>query len=310
MDMAQEFLVVIGSVLTLFLLMGMGYGLAKGNILTQDMLPKLSTLLLYVVCPAIVIDCFQVQRSPQLDRQLLVSGVALVGTYVVYMLLGQLCFPRQPRDTRGILRFAVVYGNTGFMGLPLIQSVLGDEAMMFTVVSVGVFNVACWTHGAACIGGREAISLRKAVVNPGVLSFLAALVLFWFQVQLPRPVGDAVSHLASLNTPLAMLVIGAQMSQANLRAVFRSTRLYLVSFLKLVAMPAVTILVLLPFHLDGMMFMTLVVLSGCPSAGVGSLFCQLFGKDPTLAAQQVTLSTLLCIITLPLVTMAAQLCSL
>lgn len=308
--MAQEFFVVTGSVLTLFLIMGVGYGLAKWKILTQDMLPKLSTLLLYVVCPAIIIDCFQVERSPQLDRQLLVAGVALVGTYVLNMVLAQLCFRRQPGDTRGVLRFAAIYGNTGFMGLPLIQSVLGDEAMMFTVVSVGVFNVACWTHGAACIGGREQISVRKAVLNPGVLSFLVALGLFLAQVRLPWPVGDAVSDLADLNTPLAMLVIGAQMAGSDLREAFGNARLYLVSFLKLVAVPVLTMLVLLPFHLNGMMFMTLVILSGCPTAGVSSLFCQLFGKDSTLAAQQVTLSTLLCMITLPLVTLAAQMYSL
>lgn len=304
--MLQDLSVVLGSVLSLFLMMGVGYALARGKVLRQEVLPQLSKLLLYVVCPAIVIDCFQVERTEAVDRQLVVAGVALVGTYLLYMALAQLCFSRRPVEERGLLRFAAIYGNTGFMGLPLIQSVLGNEAMMVTVMSVGVFNVATWTHGAACIGGKKQISLVKALLNPGVLSFVVALAMFLLRLRLPWPVGDAVTNLANLNTPLAMVVIGAQMAGADLRAVFSNARLYLVSFLKLVVMPAVTILVLMPFHLDGMIFMPLVILSACPTAGISSLFCQLFGKDSSLAAHQVTLSTLLCMGTLPLVTLVAR----
>lgn len=302
----QDVSVVLGSVLSLFLMMGVGYVLARRKVLGQEVLPQLSELLLYVVCPAIVVDSFQVERTGKMDGQLAVAGAALVGTYLLYMVLAQLCFSRRPQGERGLLRFASIYGNTGFMGLPLIQSVLGNEAMMVTVMSVGVFHVATWTHGAACIGGRKQISLRKAVLNPGVLSFVVAVALYLLRLRLAWPVGNAVSHLANLNTPLAMVVIGAQMAGADWRTVIGSTKLYLVSFMKLIAMPAVTILVLLPFDLDGMIFMPLVILSACPTAGVSSLFCQLFGKDSSLAAHQVTLSTLLCMMTLPLVTLVAR----
>ncbi len=307
--MNQEFLVVVGSVLTLFLLMAVGYGLKKKDILTSSMLPKLSTILLYIVSPAIILDCFQVERSAALDYQLMVGGMALVGTYVLYILLSFLVFRRQDADLRGVLRFASIYGNTGFMGLPLIQAVLGNEAVMVTVISMGVFNVATWTHGVANIGGRQAISLKKAVVNPGVISFAVALVLYLVNFTFPWPVGNVFTHLAGLNTPLAMLVIGAQMASADFRAVFSNAKLYGVCFLKLIVVPVITILVLLPFRLDGMIFMTVVILSACPTAGNTNLFCQLFHKDSTMAAQQVTLSTLLCIITLPLITILAQMVS-
>lgn len=305
--MLGNFLVVTQSVLTLFLIMGVGYVLVKLGILASSTLPQLSKVLLYVVAPAIMIDCFQVERTPELDRQLLVAGVALTGTYLLYMVLGQLYFRKSPAQERGILRFSSIYGNTGFMGLPLIGAVLGDRALMVTVIGVGVFNVATWTHGVACIGGKEYSSLKKAVLNPGILSFLVAVALFAAGMELPGPVGDAVTDLASLNTPLAMLVIGAQMASADLKEVFTNTKLYLVSVLKLLVMPVITILVLLPFHLDGMIVTTLVILSGCPTAGSASLFCQMLGRDSTLAAQQVTLSTLLCIVTLPLVTLMLQL---
>lgn len=304
--MIQDAMVVTGSVLTLFLLMGVGYTLVKLGMLSEITLPQLSKILLYVVTPAIMIDCFQVERTPELDHMLFLAGSALVGTYVLYMLLAQLLFRRRNAEERGVLRFCSIYGNTGFMGLPLISAVLGKEAMMITVIGVGVFNVATWTHGVACMGGKENRSAKQAVLNPGVLGFVVAVALFLAGVDLSGPVGNAVSDLAALNTPLAMIVIGAQMACANLNEGFRDLRLYMVSAVKLLLLPAVTILVLLPLHLNGMIFTTLVILSGCPTAGVSGLFCQMLGRDSSLAAKQVTFSTLLCILTLPLVTLAAR----
>ncbi len=304
--MMQDISLVTGSVLTLFLVMGVGYALAKLGMLAQSTLPQLSKILLYAVTPAIMVDCFQVERTLEMDRQLLEAGGVLVGIYLLYIVLGQLCFRRRPPEEQGVMRFSAIYGNTGFMGLPLIDAVLGDEAMMITVIAIGVFNLASWTHGVACIGGKENSSLRKAVLNPGVLSFAVALVLYLARVDLPWPVGNAAKDLADLNTPLAMIVIGAQMASADLKETFRDVRLYLVSAVKLLVMPAITILVLLPLHLNGIIFTTLVILSGCPTGGSSSLFCQMLNRDSSLAAKQVTFSTLLCIVTLPLVTLAAR----
>ena len=119
-------------------------------------------------------------------------------------------------------------------------------------------------------------------------------------------VGNAVGFLADLNTPLAMVVIGGQMAGADLAATFRAGRLYGAAALKLVVMPLVTIVALFPLGLDPMMYLTLVILAGCPTAGTTSMFCQMFGQDTASAAQLVTLSTLLSMVTLPMVALLAQ----
>lgn len=307
--MWSEFQVVGGSVLTLFLMMAVGFFLGKRGMLSKDTLSQLSKLLLCVVAPAIMIDTFLgEERSGETVRGLLIAGGVLVGTYLLYMLLIQPCFPRQGED-RGVLRFASIYGNTGFMGIPLIQTVLGSEAMLPTVISLAVFNIATWTHGNSLIGGRKQLSVKKALLNPGVIGFAIAVVLFGLGVKLPGPISSAVSFMGSLNTPLAMVVIGGQMAAVNWKDVFGDRRVYMVSALKLLVMPALTMLVLLPFRLEPMIYMVVVILSGCPVAGATSLFSQMNGRDPSLAARTVTLSTIFCIVTLPLVTMAARLLS-
>ncbi len=305
--MLDSFLVVLGSVISLFLMMSVGFFFARKKMLSQESISQLSRLLLYVVTPCIMVDLFQTGRTAETDRQMLTAGAALAATYGLYMLLDFLLFRRQPPRDRGVLRFASMYGNKGFMGLPLIQASLGDEAAMVAALALGVFNVVSWTHGYAVIGGREELSLKKAALNPATIGFAAAILLYLTGWRLPGPVSAAVGYLGSLNTPLAMIIIGGQMAGADLLSVFRDKRGYMVSFFKLVAMPLVTMLALLPFRLDATTYMALVILSGCPSAGVTALFSQMLDRDTALAARLVTFSTLVCIVTLPLAALAAEL---
>lgn len=305
--MIEDFLVVAGSVVTLFLMMGVGFFFGKKGMLSSETLSQLSALLLYVVCPAIMIDTFLAETcdGPTV-RLLLVAGGALVGTYVLNMLLIPMCFRRMSEEDRGVMRFGSIYGNTGFMGIPLISAVLGAEGMLPTVTSLAVFNISIWTHGAFLMEGRRGVSLKKALCNPGVIGFVIAVALFALGVELPGPAETALGYIGDLNTPLAMIVVGAQMAAVDLPTLFRDRRLYWGCGLKLLVVPTVTMLVLLPFHLDRVTFTAIAILAGCPAAGATSLFSQMAGRDPSLAARVVTLSTLLCIVTLPLVALLAQ----
>lgn len=305
--MWTDFLTVGSSVLTLFLMMAVGFFLGRKKILDSRTLGQLSTTLLYVVCPIIVVTSLMDEsRDAVTIRRLLVSLAALAGTYLLNMLLIQLCFRRTDRSRQGLMRFASIYGNTIFMGMPLIQSALGPSGMIPVVVTMGLFNVCTWSHGAALIGGRERVSLRKALLNPGVISFAVALLLFLTQLPIPAPITRAMDYLSSLNTPLAMLVIGAQMAAADLRSVFTDRSLYAAAALKLIAVPLVTMLVLLPFGLEADTYTAIAILAACPVAGSTSLFCQIMGRDTALSAKLISLTTLLSLVTLPLVASVAR----
>ena len=304
--MLQQFMVVAGNVLTLFLLMSVGFGFGRMGLLSGETLSQMSRILLYVVTPCIMITSFEVERTPEGQAQLISAIGAMVGLYLLLILLSQLLFRREEGERRSILRFASIYGNTGFMGLPLIQSIMGDQAMMVAVVALAMFNLTVWTHGAVLIGGRSQLSLKKALLSPGVIGLTVGLLLFFTGWRLPGSVDAAAGYLASLNTPLAMVVIGGQMAQADLGMVFRDKKLYLASAVKLIAAPLLAAAVLFPFRLDWTVFTAVVILTGCPTAGICSLFAQSMGKDAAMAARQVTLSTLLCIATLPPVAVLAQ----
>lgn len=304
--MLQEFLVVGGNVLTLFLLMSVGFVFGRRGLLSGETLSQTSRILLYVVTPCIMITSFEVERTPESQSQLISAAAVMVGVYALFILLSPALFRREQKERQSILRFSSIYGNTGFMGLPLIQSVMGDRAMMVAVVALAMFNLVVWTHGVVLIGGRSQLSLKKALVSPGVIGLTAGLLLFFTGWRLPGPLNSAMGYLGSLNTPLAMVVIGGQMAQADLMMVFRDKKLYAASAAKLLGAPLLAAAIMLPFRPDWTVFTAIVILSGCPTAGVASLFAQSMGKDAAMAARQVTLSTLLCIVTLPLIAVLAQ----
>ena len=174
--MLESLFVVGGSVLTLFLLMSVGFLFGRMGLLSGDTLSQVSRILLYVVTPCIMLTSFEVERTAENQAQLLAALAAMAGLYVAYMLLSQVLFPRAGEAHQGIMRFAAVYGNAGFMGLPLIQSVMGDEAMMVAVVGLGIFNAVSWTQGRALIGGRKELSLKKLALNPGIIGFVGGLL--------------------------------------------------------------------------------------------------------------------------------------
>lgn len=304
--MLSNILLTASQVGTLFLMMGVGFAITKLGKLTPDGLSQLTFLLMNVVAPCIIVDTLQVERTPELLQAMGLGALIMAGIYILWIVLSLLTFRRQEENARAVLQFGMVYGNTGFMGLPLIQAVLGSQGLLFATTPYVLFNVFSWSHGVAVMGGRSNLSLKKVILNPGILGSAVGLALFFLNFRLPSLIGNAVGFLGSMNTPLAMVVIGAQMAQADIASTFRKPRLYLAGAVRLVVFPLLVVLLLLPLKLDPVMYAAYVILAATPTAGVTSIFAQRFHRDTEAAAQLVTLTTLLCIVTLPCFAALAQ----
>ena len=304
MEFIGNFFVVASQVVTLFLLMGVGFVLAQLGKLHTDGVSQMSTLVLYVVTPCLMISAFEVDRAPDMVETLGVFFVVYAVSTLLGLAVAQLCFRNEEPDRKAPLRFGMTYGNNGFMGLPLVHAILGQDAVLFGVVSAVAFNFLLWTQGAKTMGGK--VGPRAILVNPATIGAVIGGFLFFSGLRLPSMVNNAVSFMADLNTPLAMVVIGAQMASSDLGAVFRQKRLYAVSACKLLLIPTLTALLLLPLGLPPLIYCTMVLLAATPVAGVTSMFAQQFHRDQVSAAQAVTLSTLLSLFTLPCFGVLAQ----
>ena len=307
--MLAPLLVVTGQVATIFSLIGVGLDMGRIKQINSAGTKEMSNLLMNVVILCVIVDSFQNAAYDPSFLEILGTAIGvLILCYVLRAVMVQFLFRKEGDAMRPCLRFGCMYGNTGFMGIPLVAAVLGDGARIFAVVSMLVLNTAIWSHGTAMMGGRSSISVKKIVLSPGVMGAVIGIPLFLAQVKLPGALGNAVGFLGDLNTGLAMVIIGAQMARTDLLSTFRDGKLYAAAAVKLIVLPLMTaaILLLLPIQFEFNFFVAIVILSGAPCAGITSMMAEKYGKDAERSAQLVSLSNLLSIVTLPVVTVLAE----
>ena len=195
--MLEYLLMVASQVGTMFLMMAVGFVLAKMGKLTQASIPQMTNLLLTVVLPCMLINSLQLERTPALLGAMEYASLLVIALYALYCLLSIPLFRKQPEATAKALRFGTLYGNAGFMGLPLIQLVLGDHALVYGVINLVIFNVYNWSHGVVLMGGRKHVSMMQAVLYDVIFCTIMALALFLCGIILPPLVGNAVRSSAT-----------------------------------------------------------------------------------------------------------------
>ena len=298
--MVQNILVVGGQVLALFFMIAAGFALTKCKFVTEKGAGQMASISFYVVTPCVIIHSLQRERSVPLMRNMGMSILIFAGVVFLGTLISFFFFRNHTPEHQRILRFAVSYSNCGYMGLPLVQAVLGESAVIYAAGAVIAFNLLLWTEGIFLIGGKKYVSLRKALLNPGTIGFAIGFLLFAFEITLPNVLGEVVKMFADMNTPLAMLIIGTYFAHTKFGELFRSRSLYLVCFLRLILIPAIITAALYPLHLSYDLYASSVITASAPVAAATTMFTAKFNMNTRLASQSVTLSTLLSILTMPI----------
>jgi len=298
--MFESLLIVAGQVGILFALMAVGFVCNKAKLLDEKSVKGVVRLLVLIVTPCLVIHVFQ---RPFERRLLSGLGWAFGMAVLTHVLAIAASFLIRTRDARrrSVLRFAVIFSNAGFMGIPLEQALLGNDGVFFGVVYVVVFNVFCWSYGLIVMcGSLKDLRLRTLCVNPGTMGVALGLPLFFCSVHLPPVIHEPIRMISDLNTPLAMIVIGYYLAESVFRPVLTCGAAYLAGFLRLVALPFVTlgVLWLLPPP-DPLAAVALVTAASAPVAALTTMLGAVYGRDLPVSVGLVSGTTLLSILTMP-----------
>lgn len=301
--MLASFQFVGTQVIILFLLLAVGFACRKLGFLTEPAVRGLTNLMLYVVTPCMLINAFQRPFEISLLRGFLIATAVCIGVHLIVFPLSRLLIRDKDPGRCRVLRFGACFANCGYMGLPLLQALFGSEALFYGAAYNALFTVLTWTHGLAvmCGGGKERISLKKAFINPGTLSVIAGLVLFFASVTLPPLIAKPVEYLASMNVPVPMLIIGYYLGDLDIRAVFAKKNSFVMLAIRLVLMPLITLGGLWLIGIRGTLLVTCVVASATPVATVCTMFATKYDQEPALSAGIVAVSTLCSVVTLTLV---------
>lgn len=289
--------IVLRQIVIMFLYMAIGGLLFQKGLITKEGSKSLANLLLYVVLPCVVVKSFCVARTPERTSGLLVSFLAALGILLLAMAVSHLLFQKNPIDD-----FGAAFSNAGFMGFPLVAAVQGSEAIFYAAGFVALLNALQWTYGQSLISGDPGYRSPKAILkNPLVLSLLLGILIFCFEIPVPAIASDLLAALAALNAPLAMVILGVYLAQTDPKTLLNDPHLYVVAAARLVLIPLLTILVLklLPAQYAAIAT-TLVIVAAAPIGSNVAVYAQKLGKDYAYAVRGVCLSTLLSVITMPL----------
>lgn len=296
--------ILLQQTIIMFALMLLGLLLSRRGMITEQGSRDLSNVLLYAVIPCVILRSYMSEFSTEKLRAMGLSALIAVIAFAASIAVAYLTCGTRHR----IENFAVAFGNAGFIGIPLVTAVFGPEAA-FYVVSFSTFaNLLQWTYGIVIISGKkETMNLRMVFVNPVFISMVIGIALFVLQPTLPTVVTGTIGYIADGNTVLAMIILGYYLSKVQLRGLFADVRLYLVSALRLLVVPAVTILVFLPFPFArGEITLITLIAAATPIASSTAIFAQKFDQDYRRAVSYVCLSTFLSVATLPLVMLFAE----
>ena len=296
-------------VLILFILAGIGFALGKAEMIGEKFSRDGSQLVMYVVSPCMMVVAFQRSFEAEGFHNFCMALLLGLLIHAFGVVMAQLFFHKKTEKADD-LRFSVVHSNCGFMGYPLQTALLGTIGVFYGSAFCTVFTLFVWTYGLVQMsGGRQALSLKTILLNPGILSVVVALALYLGNVSLPELILAPVTYLSQLNTPLPMIIVGYQLSQANLLAAFRGWDTWLAIFLRLIVTPAAAIGFCLLLHVDHAVAVAVVSAAAAPCAALLSIFSARYGRDTALASSLVAGETLLSALTMPLmVGLAVALC--
>lgn len=286
----------------LFLVLILGYIGNKTKVLNAESNKLLSRLILNIAVPCTIL-------SSVTDGSVTVTGhEALI--FSIYVLISLalgfiIAWPvprllRSPREDDGIIRFLLTFGNTGFMGYPVIQALFGNGALFYVTLFGIPVNILLYSVGIIMASGTGQKLNFKKLLTPTFIASIAAVLIFAFKIPFPKIIVTTTTLIGHITTPGAMLVIGSTLADIPFREVFSEKRIYPVAALKLIVLPVVIWLVFRFFITDPETLGILIVQAAMPTATVATMLSLQYGSNDKLASQGVLLTTLFSVVTIPL----------
>ena len=297
---------IFNQVVIIFLLMLMGALIRKTNFLHLQSINDLTNITLYFLSPVVIIRAFEQPFSKSRFYQLVLLVVAVFLTYLVSIIIAKLIFHRVPdQNIRRIATYGSIYSNTGFMGVPLAQGLFGSVGVFYAVASMVGFNVMSWTQGIGIFRHAKRQDLgqqvKKIILNPNIIAIILGLVMFISSYRLPKLVSGFINYTSPAFTPLSMIVIGSNLANLNLRDVKLPRALWVSLILRNLIFPIIGIPILMMLGVSGVPLLVTVILNACPVAGLVVLFTLQSGGDAKPATILMSISTILSLLTIPVV---------
>lgn len=322
----DSFLAVSEKVGLLFILIAVGFLCQRTKLLTEEANKCMADIVMYFVTPCVIITAFgsTLYAKEELLQILKNIGIVAIISAVVHILMilaVTFLFRFRDENKRRLMRFSAVFSNAGFIALPLAQALIdtptSHEGALYAAVYLAVFNIVLWTWGLIDMSGdKKALNVKKIILNPGIIGVVVGMILFTSPLYvnigdtagiiLPSVIMDAISAMGALNLPLPMLMVGFYLGKANLIEAFKDGWSYLCIALRLIIFPLAVLLVCYLLGVRGNVLTVSVIGASAPVGATATIFSAKFNRDTELSVRLVSLSTILSMVTMPIIIALTQ----
>lgn len=303
--------ILANQVVVMFLLLAAGMILYKIKMITDEGSRQLTGVVLYVVAPLLTLDTYSMEYDAAITKNMLLGFGLSACSILLAIIISNILRIKGTKESLSTERFTVIFTNCGFMGIPLAEAVFGSIGVVYCTTYLTMFHLFVWTYGLALMRGKSTekktlASRIKPFVTPTIICVILGLLIYFLQIPLPKQLKSAIGYIASMNTPLAMIVSGVYIAKSDLLGALRRGRVYAAGFVKCILIPLIAAFLLAPLPFNEELKTTVLILSACPSAANGMLFANRFGGDEKAASNIFTLTTLASIVCIPLIVMLSQ----
>ncbi len=311
----MDITILLTQIVVMFLLMGIGAICYKRGMVNEVGSAQMSSLITTFVLPCIIINAFCREFDPDMFGKLLQAFLLSAILLALSTALAALLFRRGTPDYAD-KRMCVILCNNGFMALPLLQALFGEDGVFIGSINIVCTNIFLWTYGVFLLSraarengstATQGMSIRKIFLNPGTIGLYIGLAIFLTSFELPTVISNAIGFMADLNTPLAMMILGIYLAQSDLKKIVRDRAVYFVVACRLLIVPLFSILLMLILPFDHSVSNVLIISVSTPCAVVASMFAQMYGTNYRYSSQIIAFSTLLSAVTMPLILVLYQL---
>lgn len=295
--------ILINKIISLAMIMFMGWLLVKLRVLTADSSKTISKLILYLVIPCVIITAFQVEYTPDIQNGLLLAFFTTIAIHVFLLLAARIL--KRFLNLDPVEHVSVIYSNAGNLVIPLVTAILGKEWVIYSSAFIAVQLFLFWSHGKAVLCGDRGFQPKKIFCSVNMISIFVGLALFLARIRLPALLKDAADSVGGMIGPLSMLVTGMLLGTQELRQLVKYKRVWLISFLRLILMPLCVVLLvkysgittLVPNGKEVLLVTLLAAVN--PTATAITQLAQVHNRDAQYACAINVITTLLCILTVP-----------
>ena len=297
-------LLLAKQIVELFLMLIMGVVLVRTHLLKSTSSESLSVVALYLVTPCVIIESFQVKLTSETRDGLMLAFVAAILIHIVLMVVSKVF--EKPLHLNKIEKVSIIYSNAGNLIIPIVTAVMGKEWIIYSSAYISIQLIALWTHGRITISGDNHINIKKILVNINMIAIFVGVILFFTGLKLPQIINETFTSVGDMIGPICMIVAGMLIGDMNLKKILSYKRIYLITFLRMIAYPLI-ILAVLKFSgastliTNGKTILLISFLATVtPSSATVTQMAQIYGEDAEYASVINVVTTIVCIVTMPI----------